>query len=243
MEGGREILGAEGDVGQTLFSAGTGLSGLRERLENLEEEADGLWAPRRSGKRLFYQANDRLKNASEELRSCTLLARDWQRAKKTFEDANENLQALQRQHEIKSTEMNRLGRIRRVYAAVRRIEELQAAIAHLGEIVLLPEDAARTLEKAERRETETVARIETLSAQHEQAEQEMAALTFDEVLVRRAEDIQQLHERRIEVRREAGDLPKRRGELEAAVDELRRLASEIGWASSDTDYLVERIPR
>ena len=108
---------------------------------------------------------------------------------------------------------------------------------------MLPEDAARTLEKAERRETETVARIETLSAQHEQAEQEMAALTFDEVLVRRAEDIQQLHERRIEVRREAGDLPKRRGELEAAVDELRRLASEIGWASSDTDYLVERIPR
>ena len=70
----------------------------------------------------------------------------------------------------------------------------------------------------------------------------MVTLTFDEVLVRRAEDIQHLHERRIEVRRETADLPKRRSELEAGVGDLRRLASEIGWASSDTDCLVERIP-
>ena len=242
VEGGREILAAEGDVGQTLFSAGTGLSRLRERLNTLEEEADGLWAPRRSEKRLYYQANDRLKAASGEMRNCTLLARDWQRAKRTFENADENLQALQREHETKSADLNRMGRIRRVYAAVRRKEELRAEIGALGEMVLLPEDAARTIEKAERHETETVARIETLTNQLEQAEQEMAALTFDEVLVRRAEDIQQLHERRIEVRRETVDLPKRRDELEAAVGDLRRLASEIGWASSDTDSLVERIP-
>ena len=88
VEGGREILAAEGDVGQTLFSAGTGLSRLRERLNTLEEEADGLWAPRRSEKRLYYQANDRLKAASGEMRNCTLLARDWQRAKRTFENAD-----------------------------------------------------------------------------------------------------------------------------------------------------------
>ena len=242
VEGGREILAAEGDVGQTLFSVGTGLSGLRERLKNLEEVADGLWAPRRSARRLYYQASDRLKDASGELRNCTLLARDWQRAKKVFESADENLQVLRREHETNSAELNRLGRIRRVYAAVRRKEELRAEIVELGEIVLLPEDAARTLEKAERHETESVARIETLTGQLKQAEQEMAALTFDEVLVRRAEDIQQLHERRIEVRRETADLPKRRAELEAAVGDLRRLASEIGWASSDTDSLVERIP-
>ena len=242
VDGGREILAAEGDVGQTLFSVGTGLSGLRERLETLEAEADGLWAPRRSGKRLYYQASDRLEDASRELRNCTLLARDWQRTKKSFENADENLQVLQREHETKSAELNRLGRIRRVYAAVRRKEELRAEIGKLGEIVLLPEDAVRTLEKAERHETQTVARIETLVGQLKQAEQEMAALTFDEVLVRRAEDIQQLHERRIEVRRETADLPKRRDELEAGVGDLRRLASEIGWASSDPDSLVERIP-
>ena len=242
VEGGREILAAEGDVGQTLFSVGTGLSGLRERLKYLEEEADGLWGPRRSGKRLYYQASDRLKDATGELHTCTLLARDWQRVEKAFKNADENLQALQREHEAKSAELNRQGRIRRVYAAVRRKEELRAEIVELGEIALLPEDAARTLEMAERHETETVARIQTLTGQLNQAEQEMTALTFDEPLVRRAEDVQQLHERRIEVRRETADLPKRRGELEAAVGELHRLASEIGWASSDTDSLVERIP-
>ena len=222
---------------------GTGLTGLRERLKILEEEADGLWAPRKSGKRLYYQASDRLKDASGDLRNCTLPARDWQRTKKAFENAAKNFQALQREHETKSAELNRLGRIRRVFAAVRRKEELEAEIIKLGDMTLLPEDAARTLEKAEHHETEMAARIETLTDQLKQVEQEIAALTFDEVLVRRAEDIQQLHERRIEVRGETADLPKRRGELEAAVGDLRRLASEIGWASSDTDTLVERIPQ
>ena len=62
-EGGRAIIEAKDDVGQMLFVAGTGLADLRERLKQLEEEADLLWAPRKSGKRLYYQAQDRLKEA------------------------------------------------------------------------------------------------------------------------------------------------------------------------------------
>src|SRR3954447_15023306 len=50
-QGGREILEAKDEVGQTLFSAGAGLSGLRDRLISLSKEADELWAPRRAGHR------------------------------------------------------------------------------------------------------------------------------------------------------------------------------------------------
>ena len=48
-QGGREILEAKDEIGQVLFSAGAGLSGLRETLQSLKEEADGLWA--RAGRR------------------------------------------------------------------------------------------------------------------------------------------------------------------------------------------------
>ena len=39
-EGDREILDAKDEFGQILFSAGAGLSGLRDRLKSLTAEAD-----------------------------------------------------------------------------------------------------------------------------------------------------------------------------------------------------------
>jgi uncharacterized protein YhaN len=46
--GGREILEARDDVGQILFSAGTGIAELRERLRKLHADADALWGGRRA---------------------------------------------------------------------------------------------------------------------------------------------------------------------------------------------------
>src|SRR4029077_20460159 len=76
--GGREILEAQDEVGQMLFSAGAGLSGLRDRLKALTEEADGLWASRRAGHRKFYQVLDRLDGAEKALREHTITATKWQ---------------------------------------------------------------------------------------------------------------------------------------------------------------------
>ena len=61
--GGREILESQDEIGQMLFSAGAGLSSLRETLKSLEKEADGLWASRRAAHRKYFQAEDRLKKS------------------------------------------------------------------------------------------------------------------------------------------------------------------------------------
>ncbi|EQD27181.1 hypothetical protein B1B_19251, partial [mine drainage metagenome] len=42
-EGGRELLEARDDAGQILFSAGTGIAGLRKHLDSIEAKLDGLW--------------------------------------------------------------------------------------------------------------------------------------------------------------------------------------------------------
>ena len=57
--GGREILEAKGDVGEALFSAGSGFRDLRRRRRELDDEADRLWSRRRSARRRYYQAEDR----------------------------------------------------------------------------------------------------------------------------------------------------------------------------------------
>ena len=240
--GGKEILEARDEIGQMLFAAGTGISGLRDRLADLTREANELWGPRRAKDRKYYVAADKLKGAESELRQQTLTASKWQELKRTFDNAEEVYAEVEAEFEKTSAERRRLGRIRRVYRHVGRKGELDAEIAALGMVVPLPEDARQVLDESEREESDASTRIDVLSGGLAKAHEELKALTYDEQLVLRADDIDHLHERRIEIRGERADLPKRQAELDAAEAALRALAAELGWDEKEVDESIARIP-
>ena len=241
-EGGREILEAKDEIGEIIFSAGTGTAGLRDRLARLGEEADALWARRRASHREYYRAADKLKEAEGDLRQQTLSADKWQERKRTFEAAQDACTEIEARFEEASAQGRRIGRIRRVYRHVRRKADLDGRIEALGQVAVLPEDARQVLDRSRNRESEASARIDTLSGQLDAARKELEGLTYDEGLVLRADDVRQLHERRIETRREKADLPKRRAELDAAERELRDLAAELEWRTDEAGALIDRIP-
>ena len=241
-EGGRAIIEAEDDVGQMLFAAGTGLADLQGRLKQLEEEADRLWAPRKSERRLYYQARDRLEVAQSRQREHSLSVSAWRTASKTLRDAEKALQEHRKKHEETSKELKKLVRILHVHGAVRQRRELTQKIAALGNVIVLAEDAAGQLDQAEQQEAKIRAQSDILAPQLEDARQALEDITFDEALVRRAEEITQLNEQRIAVRSGREDLPKRRGEYRFELESLARLATEIGWDFEEPSELIERIP-
>ena len=240
-EGGRAIIEAKDDVGQMLFAAGTGLSDLRKRLKQLEEEADRLWAPRKSA-RLYYQARDRLEKAQSRQHEHSLSVNAWTTARKTLSDAEKTLQERRKEHEETSKELKKLVRIRHVHGAIRQRRELIQAIAALGNVIVLAEDAAEQLDQAKQQDVKFRAQVDILAPQLEEAQQALEDITFDEALVRRADEIMQFNEQRIAVRSEREDLPKRRDEYRLELEELARLAAEIGWEFEEPSELIERIP-
>lgn len=241
-EGGRAIIEAKDDVGQMLFAAGTGLADLRERLKQLEEEADRLWARRKSDRRLYYQAQDRLEEAQSRQREHSLTVNAWRTARKSLSDAEKMLQECRQEHETTSKELKKLARIRRVHGLVRQRRELIQEIAALGDLILLAQDAAERLAQAEQRDARIRAQLDVLAPQLGEARQALEAITFNEAVVRRADEITQLDEQRIAVRSQREDLPKRRDEYRLELEALARLASEIGWKFEDPSELIKRIP-
>lgn len=219
--GGQEILEAKDDVGQMLFSAGAGIGGLREQLAKLTAEGDELWSARRAKHRRFYVASDRLGEANRDLRDQTFTASKWRELKRDYEQADQAYAEIDKGLKELIIERNRLNRIRRVFRDLRRKQALDAQRAELGDVIDLPEDATEVLAQAERQETEATTRIETLLEQLKRTNESLNQLSFDETLVQRAEDIGQLHERRIEIRREKADLPKREAELNTAEEQLQ----------------------
>ena len=240
--GGQEILQAKDDVGQMLFSAGTGIVGLQKQLERLDQVADQLWARRRANHRKYYQAKDRYDAAKSKLREHTVTAHKWQELKRDFDNAQREYAETGEKIEKNTAERCRLNRICTVLPNVSKKKELDRQLARLVSVVSLPNDAKSTFEEAAGKDGELAARIDTLKRQLGSAKASLGDLAFDDKLLQRSKDIDQIEERRIQIRAEKADLPKRQAELAAAENRLRTDARDLGWPESDAYELASRIP-
>ena len=241
-DGGREILEGDSDVGRILFSAGAGIAGLGEQLRRLHDEADSLWAPRKAGHRKFYIAADKLGNARRSLQERTLTADEWRELKRARNAAEEKCTEIDGEIAGATAELTRLERMRRVLRDVRGMQELDRLLEELKDAVSLPETAAGQVENFGMEAAKAVAGIDALKGERERAEEKLEGVSFDDTLVRRAEDIRRLHGRRNVILQQKADLPRRQNELKAAEEELRASAAELGWKEADPAALTARIP-
>lgn len=241
-QGGREILDARDEIGRMLFAAGAGIADLRQRLAALEQEADGLWGPRRSSKRLYTRAADRLEEADRELREQTITAAQWEERRAAVAVAQRTHAELEEEYVRTQAEGRRLARIRRVHRDVRRKEGLTRELEAMGTPVAIPEDAEEQRVEAETRALEASTRIDTLADRIRETREELNGLNADAALLLRGDEIRLLHERRIEVRQARGDLPKREAELAAAEARLLALASDLGWSAGTPAAAITALP-
>ena len=184
-KGGKEILDDRNEIGHMLFSASSGIQDLRGRLNALHKESDLLWAKRRSAKRKFYQAEDRLKTAERQLREHTVSAAKWRDLKRQFESRKEEHRQLGREIQVKDAELRKLGRIRRVSRHIQQRSSLEAAMAQLKDVADLPSDAAGRLRKAEQELRLAARRLEELREELKDARTGKEALTWNAALVLR----------------------------------------------------------
>ena len=227
--GGRDILDASDDIGQMLFSAGTGIAGLRRRLAELESDADAIWGKRRAGHRRFTQAESRLKDARALLREQTLTSKTWLALKRDLETAEATLAEVTAEAEGHEAEARRLARIRRVHPHVVQKAALTTTLDDLGEVVELSEAARPEFEGARRTMEDLSTQIEVLNSEVATARAAAEAAAHDGTLPARADEIEDLGERRLTTAKEVADLPNRRVELAEAQARLRNLAGDIGW--------------
>ena len=241
-EGGRAMLDPEDDAGQAIFAAGAGLANFREALRSLSEEADGLWGPRRAGRRRYHAAEKRNDEARRTLRECTLTTGRWRELRNARDEARRDRDRIDEEYRSAFADWGRLSRIRRVLADVRRREAVMEKLRRLEGAAALPDNAAKTLAASRQTLDENAARADVLSRQLGEIEREIGELVWDRRLVEESARIAELDRRGIEIAPERDDLPKREAELRTLETELRRRAGELGWRDRDAAALAERLP-
>lgn len=242
VQGGQEILSAANDVGQILFQASAGIGSLGAIRDQLVQEADGLWGPRKSDKRAYYVAVQALEQAQAALKQATISTKDWQTARSAVDALQAQLQSAKAQYEQLAQSRFQLERVRRVAPLLATLQGIEAQRAALGTAPTLPADAAEQLAQAERDLAMAEQARSLFDAQATELSKKLAAVAPDEALLARAADIEALSTTRQQLRNHEGDIARREGEIRLLWQEVQDAARQLGWPAEDVAATEQRLP-
>jgi uncharacterized protein YhaN len=136
---GDEIRTGQGRLGELLFTAGTGLAGLRQAQERLQSQLDNLFKPRGQNPRI-NQALAELRGGQEQLKKLQLSSEVWQQHDQAFRAAQEQAAGLREQIATRNVERSHLDRIRAAMPLAARRRTRREELRALGNVVRLRAD-------------------------------------------------------------------------------------------------------
>ena len=245
VEGSESILQASDDIGRMLFQAAAGIEHLGDALKTLQQEADSLWAPRKSGNRVFYQQQDAYEEARRTLGQAQLRTRDWKESHDALMDVQHQLEEARNKHAEIQQHIHRLERIRRVQPLLRDAEaarQRQEALQASGMPPLLPDNARQIFEQASRQGALVQAEMMRLQTALSELDQALAAITLDNPVLARADEITRLDEARVQCHDHPARLQRHQEKLQMLRARVKALAAELDWPAEDEAAMARRLP-
>ena len=219
VQGGQALVQGEGDVGQALFSAASGMGHLRALLSKLDSDAGELF---KTGgvKPRINSALAQLAAARKAVKASQLSSREWEAL-----DAERNVAETRRAEldaELREAraELTRLQRIQEALPLVSQRAALLESLAPLAAAVLLPPNFSERrihAQTAARNADETLVQTGAANAR---LKRELEPLHVNALLLAREDEIEKLHQ-------DLGVNEKARNDLERKLaPELARLRDE-----------------
>lgn len=148
VAGGKALSEGEGEVGQSLFAAGAGLTSIRRLREELTIEADGLFRPRASTSAFFQSlhAYDAAKTAAKDAQIRPAV---WETLRKAKDDAREEYEKAKSDQVRLQQESRRLERLAVVLPDVASRTSVRDQLGTLAEAPRLDANAGERRVKSE----------------------------------------------------------------------------------------------
>ena len=245
VEGGAGILSASDDIGRMLFQSAAGIEHLGDALQKLQDEADALWAPRKSNSRTYYQALEAYDAAHAEFKRASLRTKDWKAQHDSLVSTETALADARKRDVDIRRQLSRLERIRRVRPMLLAMDAARAQREELlagGDIALLAEDAAQVYSAAGQEMVLVAADLERLQHDLTRAQGELDGTPVDQNILSLAADITELNERRLQFRAHRTDMVKLSEEIRREWLRVQELAADLGWAVQSEAAVRQRLP-
>lgn len=231
-KGGDSILASRGDLGEMLFSASAGLSGLAQQLEAMRADLDTF---HRSGRRSgwLYDAKKQLADLDRQRRETEVSAGALQKLTREVQAAEQEWRTARDREAAAQADLDRLQEIAGtlpLLAQLGRLEEKLAPLQHLPDATPEVEEAFARIER-DRRDLTNRLRDRALRLQG--LEEQRAALAIDPDVLTQGAAIEAADALRPEHDTAVKDLPRRRQEADEARAGVRAILAQLGQPGAE----------
>lgn len=222
VAGGQDILRGGGRVGESLFGASLGGTGLLTVLEDLDKEASGLFVPL-GKKQIINAALTGLADAKKAVSERSLPPSKWAEHDNALKTAEQRRQQVASTLKQLRTEVSRLERLKLAIPKLSSWQTEVSRLAELDEVRILPPDSLEQYKTHKSSLDGAQTAAETTGKTLEGIKRRIEGLTVPEVLLEQAECIADLHQRLGSHQKAAQD----RGGLVATRQQLMADASSL----------------
>ncbi|MGH8981092.1 MAG: AAA family ATPase, partial [Acidimicrobiales bacterium] len=242
--GSESLLEADGEIGRLVFGASLGSGSVSAVLARLDDRVQNLYRDRGSAQRI-PKALKAYQEGMKQARASRVRARDWERLRQDVELADRHVDEARAAFTAAQAAQRRMEQLK---AAKPLIDRRRHLLDRLDELGPAPpaEWAARARESVDAYRRARESRDRASSARTRLAS-EVGRITVPTALLDVAEDVEELVKNTGRYRKDIGDLPARRGQLEGALDAVREQLERLGKEKelvADSDLTeLERLAR
>ncbi|MDP5334005.1 MAG: AAA family ATPase, partial [Paracoccaceae bacterium] len=240
-KGGESILSSQGDLGQMLFTASSGLAEMGQALDDLRGRAHGFFRPAaRSGgladlKKELAALDQAIQDKDVGAREYATLTQERDKAQEAWTTADATqAQTLRRLHEVE--------RLLAALPLVVRLNRFAAELAALPVVAPLPEGWADELAELWRDHGQIAVRIEEQERQIAAMQDELAATIDDPTMLAQADAMAAAEALKADRDGALRDLPNRRAEAASLQAQIDHLLRRLGHADGDAAGLLVPAP-
>ncbi|WP_250478793.1 MULTISPECIES: YhaN family protein [unclassified Caballeronia] len=227
--GGEAILDASSDVGQVLFQSAAGIASLGDVRQRLADEADRLWAKRKSGDRAYYIGLKQYDEATAELKTASVRTAQWRRAHGAVEEAEEKRRDEDARRTELETQRAKLERVRRVAPYLNVWREKAAELRELGDAVDLPANAEATLQNALKRLAAAQSALDVHTRAAAQLQADLDAIVIDDAVLAAQARIRALDATRQRCADHANEIARLEQEVALRLRQIAQDGAQLGW--------------
>lgn len=232
IQGGEDLLQGSGDVGKSLFEAGSGSLRLHQVLEELDQKSTELFKPSANARKpVINQKINNYKNLQKQINTDSLSVQNWNAQEDELRHARQQHKEFSKELRQLRTKQHRINRIKRTLPLLQRHQQLAEHLAQLETVIILPEDAPSRRIAAHSALTASEQHIHHASQQLQNLTDELNTLKIPQQLLTHKNSIDDLRGRLGSHQKAARDLPGVRSEKRAIETEaqhaLKQLYSDI----------------
>ncbi|MFO7885606.1 MAG: AAA family ATPase [Desulfobacteraceae bacterium] len=200
VQGGKDILDQKGEVGQALFSAGAGITSLKDIQDSLDKEAENLFKPRGSTQKISLTLK-KYKDFKKQVKEKSLHSGKWKEHNQRLNEARIQQKQLEQEKNRIAAELERLKRLKRVIPQMARLENLQNQLRDFGDVVILPEQFQKNNQKLDLDIQNTQSLLDHNRERQKKLDETIRAVVVNQPILDHAEAIEDLHQRLGEYRK------------------------------------------